>query len=100
MEWLFDQAPRIISSSFYILIFSWIENVAVKGWRARRNCTNLKRQGLPMPKHNTIFGHLLSMKPIIDRLPSDVHPFIYFGQLAIFRTDTTSWTCGHSLDLF
>lgn len=27
-------------------------------------------------------GHLLTMKPIIDRLPSDVHPSIYFGQLA------------------
>jgi cytochrome P450 len=35
-----------------------------------------------MPKHNIMLGHLLTMKPYIDRLPPDAHPAYYFGQIA------------------
>lgn len=35
-----------------------------------------------MPKHSMIFGHILTLRPIIARLPSDVHSFIRFSELA------------------
>jgi cytochrome P450 len=36
----------------------------------------------PMPKHNLFLGHLLAIKPYIDRLPKDAHGFIPFGKMA------------------
>lgn len=33
-----------------------------------------------MPAHNVIWGHLLTVKPIIDGLPKDAHPFYVFGE--------------------
>ena len=35
-----------------------------------------------MPKHNILLGHLLALKPYIDKLPSDAHPAYSFGQIA------------------
>jgi cytochrome P450 len=35
-----------------------------------------------MPEHNLIFGHLLTMKPYIENLPSGAHPGYYFAQMA------------------
>ncbi|CAG8980589.1 hypothetical protein HYALB_00002587 [Hymenoscyphus albidus] len=38
--------------------------------------------GRPMPKYNLLFGHLLTMKTYIDKLPPDAHPAYSFGQIA------------------
>jgi sterigmatocystin biosynthesis cytochrome P450 monooxygenase len=35
-----------------------------------------------MPKHSRLFGHLLAIKPYVDKLPSDAHGFIAVGQMA------------------
>jgi len=35
-----------------------------------------------MPKHNVFFGHLLTIMPYVNKLPSDAHGFIPFGQVA------------------
>ena len=35
-----------------------------------------------MPKHSIFFGHLLAIKPYVDRLPSDAHGFLAFGHMA------------------
>ncbi|KAF4637481.1 hypothetical protein G7Y89_g599 [Cudoniella acicularis] len=52
------------------------------GWRARGIFIDVKKQDLPTPKHNIFFGHLLTLKTYIDKLPKDAHPFIAFGQMA------------------
>ena len=35
-----------------------------------------------MPKHSLLFGHLLAIKPYVDKLPGDAHGFISVGQMA------------------
>lgn len=35
-----------------------------------------------MPNHSLLFGHLLAIKPFVDKLPSDAHGFLTFGQMA------------------
>ncbi|KAI9743461.1 MAG: hypothetical protein M1818_002773 [Claussenomyces sp. TS43310] len=45
----------------------------VKLLRHRRRMLTLRKQGLPMPPYNAIFGHLLFMANIARKLPSDSH---------------------------
>ena len=33
-----------------------------------------------MPEHSMAWGHLLTVKPIMDSLPDDAHPFYVFGE--------------------
>lgn len=97
---------RIISSPTLLLwivlasAIGWLVNIVVKGWKVRSIFVELQRQDLvietaflfpiststdpdqPMPKHSLLFGHLLAIKPYVDKLPSDAHGFITFGQMA------------------
>ncbi|KAI9816736.1 MAG: hypothetical protein M1826_001734 [Phylliscum demangeonii] len=53
----------------------------VKLYRARRMFTRLKRQGLSMPPHHPIFGHILLLARILARLPADAHPHLLADQI-------------------
>ncbi|KAF4634131.1 hypothetical protein G7Y89_g3984 [Cudoniella acicularis] len=81
MEYISNQSG-LIASGLGALLFAWVANIVMKGWKARRTFVEFRKQGFPMPKHSMIFGHLLTMKPFIDKLPSDAHPVYYFGQVA------------------
>ena len=35
-----------------------------------------------MPVHSMTWGHLLAVKPIMDSLPGDAHPFYVFGEVS------------------
>ena len=35
-----------------------------------------------MPPHSKLLGHLLAIKPYVDKLPGDAHAFLPFGQMA------------------
>ena len=86
---------------FYVgcaLGFASLARTVLSGWRARRVFVELRKQGLvrkahcfyhaqsdekkPMPKHSMFLGHLLAIKPYVDRLPSDAHGFLAFGHMA------------------
>lgn len=45
----------------------------VKLYKARKYFKNLKAQGLPMPPHHAILGHIPLCASIFKSLPSDVH---------------------------
>lgn len=46
MKSIFSQASKTVTSSLCILVFAWIANFVIKGWRAQRNCIRLKRENL------------------------------------------------------
>ncbi|KAH7378408.1 sterigmatocystin biosynthesis P450 monooxygenase StcS [Phaeosphaeria sp. MPI-PUGE-AT-0046c] len=66
-----------------------ISTFFVKLYRARMLLIRHRRQGLPKaPNHSFFFGHLLYLKSILDRLPSDAH--YQFGFATIAREEFPS----------
>ncbi|CAG8959468.1 hypothetical protein HYFRA_00001366 [Hymenoscyphus fraxineus] len=56
--------------------------VFFKGWRARSAFVKLRKQGMPMPPHSLIFGHLLAIKKVLDSLPTGIHMVVTFGSIS------------------
>lgn len=101
---LYDRLPIFLLSlpallAVFATAFTYF---LIQLWRVRRSFKELQNRGLvnhpihrsnrweiffltnwsiqPMPVHNMIWGHLLSVKPIIDGLPKDAYPFYMFGE--------------------
>ncbi|KAF1959990.1 cytochrome P450 monooxygenase-like protein [Byssothecium circinans] len=63
------------------LVIVFIANFARKAWHARRYMRLLQKQGLPMPPHHIIIGHLGLVASIQKNLPSDAHGHYLAGQI-------------------
>ncbi|KAF2447747.1 cytochrome P450 [Karstenula rhodostoma CBS 690.94] len=62
-------APTIVGGVAIVLIVIFLRNA----WRVRRYMRTLQSQGLPMPPHNIVFGHLGLVASIQKQLPADAH---------------------------
>lgn len=98
MESRITSNPVFLLSIVFASAIGWFVNVVVRGWN-QEGSKNLCRVTEAGPEAvlfielslNTSsqcqsiicsFGHLLAIRPYIDKLPSDAHSFITFGQMA------------------
>ncbi|PVI05806.1 cytochrome P450 monooxygenase-like protein [Periconia macrospinosa] len=71
----------LLATSLFALTSAFISRFLYKAWLIRRYMRSLQRQGLPMPPHNLLFGHLLVAAQIQRSLPSDAHGHYLADQL-------------------
>ncbi|MCJ1337985.1 hypothetical protein MMC09_003269 [Bachmanniomyces sp. S44760] len=64
---------RPLLLAFLALIGSSLMLFLFNGYKARRRFFEMQKQGLPMPPHNPIFGHLTLVGATLAPLPSDAH---------------------------
>ncbi|KAH8698046.1 sterigmatocystin biosynthesis P450 monooxygenase StcS [Phaeosphaeriaceae sp. PMI808] len=72
-----------VNSLFLVGLATLLGTFFVKLYHARMLLITRRRQGLPVaPNHSFFFGHLLHLKSVLDRLPSDAHYQYGFATIA------------------
>ncbi|OJD40674.1 cytochrome p450 [Diplodia corticola] len=59
------------SLSLFVAIAGGVFYILAKAYNARKIVYKLRRQGLPMPPFSWATGHMLAMKPFMEKLPAD-----------------------------
>ncbi|KAF9630360.1 putative afln vera monooxygenase protein [Lasiodiplodia theobromae] len=54
----------------FVAIVSVIFYFFIKAYNARKSIHNLRKQGLPMPPFNWITGHMVALKPFMEKFPT------------------------------
>ena len=62
----------VLMSAGFCLLGAMLVYFFARLYYVRRDFRNLQRQGLPMPPHHPVFGHLLLVASIVKSLPTDV----------------------------
>ncbi|KAK0637868.1 putative sterigmatocystin biosynthesis P450 monooxygenase stcS [Lasiodiplodia hormozganensis] len=64
-------APARYAVTMLVALAGGIIYILLKAYRARKIVNDLRKQGYAMPKFNWITGHMLAIKPFVDKLPPD-----------------------------
>ncbi|MCJ1437488.1 hypothetical protein MMC27_006875 [Xylographa pallens] len=72
---------RPIVAALGLLVLGIAVTFFIKLYKARMIFVELQRQGLSMPPHSFLFGHLKVVNDLLQRLPDDCHPHYYLEAL-------------------
>ncbi|KAF7863816.1 hypothetical protein EAF04_006781 [Stromatinia cepivora] len=81
------QAWRSLVQSCLVLLGLGIANFLIKLYRMRHKFQRMQINGLPMPPHHPLFGHLKLIAGIMSQLPSDAHSHILPHQMKLLFPD-------------
>ncbi|MCJ1402698.1 hypothetical protein MMC11_005919 [Xylographa trunciseda] len=74
-----DIRPIVVGLGFLVLGFA--VTFLVKLYKTRMVFVRLRRQGMPMPPHSFLFGHLGIINDILQSIPDDCHPHYYLDAI-------------------
>ncbi|MCJ1284900.1 hypothetical protein MMC26_004237 [Xylographa opegraphella] len=72
---------RPILTAIGLLVSGIVVTFLIKLYKARIMFVRLRRQGLHMPPHSFLFGHLKVVNDLLQRIPDDCHPHYYLETL-------------------
>ncbi|CAG8960151.1 hypothetical protein HYFRA_00010630 [Hymenoscyphus fraxineus] len=78
---------RLCVQSCVVLISVKILSFFFKIYTIRRRFQRMQKDGLPMPPHHPILGHLKLIAEITTNLPPDIHPHILPHQISLLFPD-------------
>ncbi|EOD52149.1 putative afln vera monooxygenase protein [Neofusicoccum parvum UCRNP2] len=72
-----------LPASLLVALAGAVVYILVKAYRARKTVNDLRKQGLPMPPFSWITGHMLALKPFVEKLPADAITNYTVAELAL-----------------
>lgn len=77
----FEIRLRDLHSLAVLILIAGLATFVIRMVQNRRRFRRMLHDGLPMPPHSFLFGHLLVVAKVYRRLPPDAHPFYLADQL-------------------